>query len=177
MIIGGVAGAVVIALVVLLVTGAFSSDSNKKSGSTTAAKGTTGGSTRILYEGVLKKQGNEKGDGVALVIQSGGTAPQLVVQAEALTPTGQKNAYEVWLYNSPTDVAPLGAQFTDKNGGLQGRGPLPSNFRNFKSVVVSREQVGTNPSKPSNIVLRGDLVAVPANAQQGTTGATGATGP
>jgi len=99
------------------------------------------------------------------------------VQAEALTPPGQKNAYEVWLYNSPTDAAPLGAQFTDKNGGLQGRGPLPGNFKNFKSVVVSREKVGTNPAKPSNIVLKGDLVAVPASAQQGATGATGATGP
>src|SRR5262249_55511035 len=146
----------------------------KKSNTNTAAKGTTGGATRILYEGVLKKVGGEKGDGVALVIQSGNSAPQLVVQAEALTPTGQKNAYEVWLYNSASDVAPLGAQVTDKNGGLQGRGPLPNNFRDFKSVVVSREKVGTNPSKPSNTVLRGDLVAVPANAQQG--GATGATG-
>jgi len=177
LIIGGVAGAVVIAIAVLLITGAFSNDSDKKSNASTAAKGTTGGATRILYEGVLKKVGGEKGDGVALVIQQAGESPQLVVQAEALTPTGQKNAYEVWLYNSATDAAPLGAQFTDKNGGLQGRGPLPDNFKDFKSVVVSREKVGTNPKKPSNIVLRGDLVAVPANAQTGATGATGATGP
>jgi Anti-sigma-K factor rskA/Sigma-70, region 4 len=178
MIIGGVAGAAIIAIVVLLITGAFSGSDNKKS-NTTATTGATGaaGATRILYEGVLKKVGNEKGDGVALVIQSGKNSPQLVVQAEALTPTGQKNAYEVWLYNSPTDAAALGAQFTDKNGGLQGRGPLPANFKDFKSVVVSRERVGTNPTKPSNIVLRGDLVAVPANAQSGATGATGATGP
>jgi Anti-sigma-K factor rskA/Sigma-70, region 4 len=179
MIIGGIAGAAVIAVVVLLITGVFSgSDNNKKESTGSASTGTTGGATRILYEGVLKKVGSEKGDGVALIIQAGNNKPQLVVQAEALTPSGQKNAYEVWLYNSPTEVAPLGAQFTDKNGGLQGRGPLPDNFKDFKSVVVSREKVGTQPAKPSNIVLRGDLAAVPANQQQqGATGATGATGP
>jgi hypothetical protein len=177
MIIGGIVGAAAIVVAVLLIAGVFSGSDNDKKSSTTASTGTTGGTTRILYEGVLKKVGSEKGDGVALVIQAGSNKPQLVVQAEALTPSGQKNAYEVWLYNSPTDVAPLGAQFTDKNGGLQGRGPLPDNFRNFKSVVVSREKVGTQPAKPSNIVLKGSLVAVPANAQQGATGATGATGP
>jgi hypothetical protein len=175
-VIGGIAGAVVIAIVLLLVTGAFSGNSNNKKNSS-AGTGTTGGSsaTRILYEGVLKAVGGEKGNGVALLILSQGK-PQLVVQAQALTPTGQKNAYEVWLYNSSSDALALGAQFTDKNGGLQGRGPVPANYKNFKYVVISREKVGTNPTKPSNLVLRGSLVAVPASAQRGTTGATGATG-
>jgi hypothetical protein len=174
-IIGGLGAAVVIAVVVLLITGAFSGGG--KHNNTSANTGTTTGSkaTKILYEGVLKKVGSEKGDGVAVVIQSSGK-PQLVVQAEALKPTGQKNAYEVWLYNSPTNAVALGAQFTDTNGGLQGRGPLHDGYQNYGSVVVSREKVGTNPSKPSNLVLRGSLLKVPASAQNGSTGATGATG-
>ena len=36
--------------------------------------------------------------------------------------SAQDNAYEVWLYNSNSDTVSLGAQFTDAQGNLQGRG-------------------------------------------------------
>jgi hypothetical protein len=171
-VIGGLAGVAIVAVVVLLITGVIGGGGGKHK-ATAAKKGTTGASTptRIIAEGVLKKVGTEKGNGVAVVILVG-TQPQLVVQTTGLTPSGKKNAYEVWLYNSTSNAVPLGAQFTDSNGALQGRGAIPSNYANYGDVVLSREKVGTNPKAPSNLVLRARLEAVPA----GTTGATGASG-
>ncbi len=75
-------------------------------------------------------------------------------------------AYEVWLYNSPSDAKPLGAQFTDAQGNLQGRGALPKNWRHFKSVILSRERVGSNPKTPANVVVRATLNNVPAATNQ-----------
>jgi Sigma-70, region 4 len=79
-------------------------------------------------------------------------------------------AYEVWLYNSSSDASPLGAQFTDAQGNLQGRGALPKNWRHFKSVLLSRERVGSNPKTPANVVLKATLTDVPASSQQTKNG-------
>ncbi len=174
-IIGGVLAAAVLAVVLLAVFGVFSGGGGGKNigGASTVANGTTGGTpTKFLREGVLKAVGSEKGTGIAVVLQQGNQV-QLVVQATNLQPTTRTTAYEVWLYNSGSDASPLGAQFTDQQGNLQGRGSVPSNWQNFKYVVLSREKVGTNPKSPSGIVLRATLTAVPA---QGATGATGTTG-
>jgi pyruvate/2-oxoglutarate dehydrogenase complex dihydrolipoamide acyltransferase (E2) component len=84
--------------------------------------------------------------------------------------TSTATAYEVWLYNSPSDAKPLGAQFTDAQGNLQGRGALPSNWQQFKSVILSRERVGSNPKRPAHIVLRATLNNVPASSQQTKNG-------
>lgn len=177
-IIGGVVGAAIVAVVVLLITGVIGGGGGKDKTSTTAQKGTTGASTptRIVSEGVLRKVGTEKGNGVAVVIRVG-TQPQLVVQTTGLTPSGQQNAYEVWLYNSPSNAVALGAQFTDANGALQGRGAIPANYASYRYVVLSREKVGTNPKAPDNLVLRALMQAVPASGATGSTGASGATGP
>jgi hypothetical protein len=91
------------------------------------------------------------------------------------TTTGAQStatAYEVWLYNSPSDAKPLGAQFTDAQGNLQGRGALPSNWKHFKSVILSRERVGSNPKTPAHIVLRSTLNDVPASSRQTKNGVT-----
>ncbi len=172
-------GAAIIAVVVLLITGVIGGGGGgKDKTSTTAQKGTTGASTptKIVSEGVLRKVGTEKGNGVAVVIMVG-TQPQLVVQTTGLTPSGKQNAYEVWLYNSPSNAVALGAQFTDANGALQGRGAIPANFASYRYVVLSREKVGTNPKAPSDLVLRALMQAVPASGATGSTGASGATGP
>jgi hypothetical protein len=173
-IIGGVLAAAVVAVALLAIFGVFSSGGSKKTtGSTTTPNGTTGGTpTKFLREGVLKPASGEKGTGIAVMLQQGSQV-QLVVQATKLQPTDRQTAYEVWLYNSSSDASPLGAQFTDQQGNLQGRGNVPSNWQNFKDVVLSREKVGTNPKSPSGIVLRARLAAVPT---QGATGATGTTG-
>jgi Sigma-70, region 4 len=166
-IIGGVLAVVVVTLIVLLVAGVFSGGSDNKSGASGTGTGTTptgGARTRLLAEGVLKPVGGAKGTGIAVVI-SQGDQRQLVIQATKLEPTDQRTAYNVWLYNSATDATSLGAQFTDQQGNLQGRGPVPNNWEQFKSVVLSREKVGTNPKSPSSILLRARLTAIPAGSQ------------
>jgi len=92
---------------------------------------------------------------------------QLIVQAQ-LTPSKNREAYEVWLYNSPTDAKSLGAQVTDQNGTFQGAGPLPANFARYKFIDVSVEKVDQNRKHSAKSVLRGQLdqlQAPPQNAQ------------
>ena len=84
-------------------------------------------------------------------------------------PPVKATAYEVWLYNSGSDATPLGAQFTDAQGNLQGRGAVPGNWQRFGSVVLSRERVGTNPRTPTNLVLRAGLSAVRTKNSSGRT--------
>jgi hypothetical protein len=172
-IIGGVLAAIVVAAVILLVTGAFSGNDNKGSSTTAGNTGTTGGAaTKLLSEGVLKPVNGAKGSGIAVVIQQGNQT-QLVIQATKLQPTTQQTAYEVWLYNSNSDAVALGAQFTDQQGTLQGRGPVPNSWQKFKYVILTRERVGTNPKTPSAILLRARLTTIPAGAQvPGGTGTT-----
>ena len=67
-------------------------------------------------------------------------------EASSSTATSaQDNAYEVWLYNSNSDTVSLGAQFTDAQGNLQGRGDVPGNWKHFKTVVLSSETRGHQP--------------------------------
>jgi sigma-70-like protein len=168
-IIGGVIALVVVVLAILAIAGVFSGGGGSKSTAGNTTPTTTGAPTKFLKEGVLRPVGNNQGTGIAVVLQQGNQV-QLVVQATKLTPTDRQTAYEVWLYNSPSDAAQLGAQFTDTQGNLQGRGAVPSNWQSFKYVVLSREKVGTNPKTPSALVLRAQLRDVP----QSTTG-TGTT--
>jgi sigma-70-like protein len=178
-IIGGLVALAAITVAILAIAGVFSGGGSKKSSSASGGGATTTGGvpTKLVSEGVLKPVGSAKGAGIAFIIEQG-NQHQLVVQATRLQPTDQRSAYEVWLYNSPSDSAALGAQFTDQQGNLQGRGAVPSNWQNFKYVVLSREKVGTNPKQPSGLVLRGRLTAIPAGASlPGATGASGATGP
>jgi hypothetical protein len=89
----------------------------------------------------------------------------------ASTSAGSKaTAYEVWLYNSPNSAVPLGAQFTDAQGNLQGRGALPKNWKSYKAVILSRERVGSNPKTPANIVVQATLNNVPADTAKTKNG-------
>jgi hypothetical protein len=179
-IIGGAIALAVVIVAILAIAGVFSSGGGGGDGSTTAANtptstgtSTTGAPTRLVSQGVLKPENGGKGTGVAVVLKQG-NQNQLVVQAARLTPTDNKTAYEVWLYNSASDASPLGAQFTDKSGNLQGRGAVPADYAKFKYVVLSREQVGTNPKTPATVLLRAQLKPIPASQQQTGTG-TGTT--
>jgi hypothetical protein len=176
-IIGGVLAAAVIVVVILLITNVIGGGGGKKNAASTTGTSTTGGApTKFLRDGVLKPVNGAKGTGIAVVLQQGSQV-QLVVQATKLQPTTRQTAYEVWLYNSTSDAAPLGAQFTDQQGNLQGRGAVPANWQNFKYVVLTREKVGTNPKTPSALVLRALLGAVPTSQQQNGAGTgTGTTG-
>jgi hypothetical protein len=171
-IIGGVLAGVVVVVLILLIAGVFSSGGGKKNSASTTAT-TTGAPTKFLKDGVLRPVNGATGAGIAVVLQQGNQV-QLVVQATKLQPTTRTTAYEVWLYNSGSDAAQLGAQFTDSAGNLQGRGNVPANWQSFKYVVLSREKVGSNPKTPSGLVLRARLNAIPAS-QQGRAPGTGTT--
>jgi sigma-70-like protein/anti-sigma-K factor RskA len=96
--------------------------------------------------------------GIAVIAQQGGRR-QVVVQAANLpaTTSGRREAYEVWLYNSPGDAKSLGAQVTDRSGRYQGAGPLPADYARYRFVDVSREPIDQNRGHSGQSVLRGRL--------------------
>jgi hypothetical protein len=105
--------------------------------------------------------------GVAVVAERAGKR-QLVVQAANLPPNRQREAYEVWLYNSPRDARSVGAQVTDPRGTYQGAGPLPANFDNYRFIDVSREPIDRNAAHSGESVLRGRVPQLRRrNAQRG----------
>ncbi len=127
---------------------------------------------KIIGQLVLRPVGktDSKNAGVAVVAERGGQR-QLIVQAQ-LTPSKNREAYEVWLYNSQNDAKSLGAQVTDQSGTFQGAGPLPANFARYKFIDVSVEKVDQNRKHSGRSVLRGQLdqlQAPPANTQNGQT--------
>jgi hypothetical protein len=171
-IIGGAVLAAAVVVGILAILGVFSSGGSNKTASNTPTTTTGGAPTKFLKEGVLRAVGGNAGTGIAVILQQGNQV-QLVVQATKLKPTDRQHAYEVWLYNSTSDAAQLGAQFTDQQGNLQGRGAVPANWQSFKYVVLSREKVGTNPKTPSGLVLRAQLRGVKQSAGGTGTGTTG----
>jgi Anti-sigma-K factor rskA/Sigma-70, region 4 len=107
--------------------------------------------------------------GIAIVADRNGKR-QLIVQAAGLQPSGQNQAYEVWLYNSRTDAKSIGAQVTDQNGNYQGAGPLPADYSKYRFIDVSREPVNKDPSHSGDSVLRGRVTKLrnpPANRKPG----------
>ena len=92
--------------------------------------------------------------GIAIVADRNGER-QVIVQAAGLDPSRQREAYEVWLYNSPEDAKSLGAQVTDSQGSYQGAGPLPEDFENYEFIDVSREPINDDGKHSGQSVLRG----------------------
>jgi hypothetical protein len=111
--------------------------------------------------------------GIAVVAEQNGKR-QLIVQAASLTPSGRREAYEVWLYNSPRDARSVGAQVTDARGTYQGAGPLPANFERYRFIDVSREPIDRNAAHSGDSVLRGRVPKLrEGNAQPGQAAVLG----
>ncbi len=182
--IGGGVAAVLLVVLVLALAGVFSGSDNGGGSSggtnTTASTTPTGTSTtagqpvQVLGQIALTPINKANAQGVAYVVQQG-QQRFLVVQAKVppLPNTQKVAAYEVWLYNSNSDARSLGAQYTNAQGVLQGRAPLPTDFAKFKAVDVSRELFSDkNTAHGTNSVLRGtfaSLKPVPQQQQGGTT--------
>jgi Anti-sigma-K factor rskA/Sigma-70, region 4 len=94
--------------------------------------------------------------GQAIIARQTGRV-QIIVTATGLTPTTQRSAYQVWLYNSPQDRKSIGAQVTDAQGNLQAGGPLPSNYRQYRFIDVTEVAVNGNKFRTGKSVLRGAL--------------------
>jgi Sigma-70, region 4 len=191
-ILGAVAGLALLAgivVAVLAIAGVFSSDeksSSSSSASTTASSTTTpSGSSTTAGQSPVQVVGgialnpigkNNKSQGVAYIVQQGGQR-YVVIQAKVPPlPNSQKAAaYEVWLYNSNTDARSLGAQYTNAQGVLQGRAPLPADVGKFKSIDISRELFDKNAGHSNTSVLRGDFSSIkPVQQPSGTSTTPGA---
>jgi hypothetical protein len=174
-------------LAVLAIAGAFSSDdkggTQAASTSTSTSTTPTGTSTtagqpiQVLGQIPLNPIGGAKAQGLAYIVQQG-KQRFLVVQAQVppLPNTQKVAAYEVWLYNTNKDARSLGAQYTNAQGVLQGRAPLPADFAKFKAVDVSRELFSDKNTAHGNAsILRGtfaSLKPVPQQQQGGSTTTT-----
>lgn len=132
---------------------------------------------RIVGQLVLRPQGNQGRNtaGIAVVAQRGGQR-QLIVQAQ-LPANKDREAYEVWLYNSQGDARSLGAQVTDRQGAFQGAGPLPENFERFRFIDVSREKVDQERGHSGDSVLRGRIDQIQAPPQNAGAGQGDQTAP
>ena len=100
------------------------------------------------------QQGTGAPAGIAIVVEQNG-GRQLLVQAARLEPSGQREAYEVWLYNSQGDAKTLGGQVTDQQGNYQAIGTLPSDFEQYRFIDISREPLDQQRGHSGDSVLRG----------------------
>jgi hypothetical protein len=126
--------------------------------------------SRVIGQLVLKPVEGAQGAGVAAIAERG-KERSLVVQARVV-PNKNREAYEVWLYNSDRDAKSLGAQVTDRQGTYQGAAKLPRDFARYKFIDITRERVDENARHSGQSILRGriaDFAAPPPAQQQGTT--------
>jgi hypothetical protein len=161
------AGAAVVVLFAVLVfpIGLLTGDDDDGDG----GGGRAQAQARVVGQIVLRPQDGEDGAGIAVIAERG-ERPQLIVQAR-LRPNRNREAYEVWLYNSGDDARSLGAQVTDRQGTYQGAGALPADYRRFRFIDISRERIDENRRHSGDSVLRGRLDEVqrpPAGGGQGT---------
>lgn len=164
--IGALAALAVAIIAVVLITGG--DDEGDRPAATTAAAGERG-QPRVERQILMEAQRGERGEGIAVVAVQDGRR-NLVVQASGLRPTNQRarQAYEVWLFNTPRDAVSLGAQVTDAQGNLQGAAPLPRNADRYRFVDLSRERIDEQAAHSGKSVLRGLLEGTPV--QQGADG-------
>jgi Anti-sigma-K factor rskA/Sigma-70, region 4 len=104
--------------------------------------------------------------GIAIVVEQNGRR-QLLVQAARLEPSGQREAYEVWLYNSQGDARTLGGQVTDQQGNYQAIGHLPTDFGQYRFIDISREPLDKQRGHSGDSVLRGRMPELRAAQPQG----------
>jgi hypothetical protein len=104
--------------------------------------------------------------GIAIVVEQNGRR-QLLVQAARLEASGQREAYEVWLYNSQGDAKTLGGQVTDQQGNYQAIGNLPDDFEQYRFIDISREPLDQDRSHSGDSVLRGRMPKLRAAQPQG----------
>ena len=174
-----IAGAVALAalvLGVLILTGVlFGGDDDDGGGDSQADRGsettTNANQQQTQLIGQLQLDPIDKGEkdtiGVAAIAKTGNKT-QLAVQAKLPPRTGEKEAYEVWLYNSKGDAVSIGAQRTDEQGNYQGAGDIPVDYKKYKFIDISAEKVDRNPEHSGQSVVRGEIanLVLPQEQQQ-----------
>jgi hypothetical protein len=110
---------------------------------------------------------NKNTQGQAVIATQAGKN-QILVSAVGLKPSTQKEAYQVWLYNSQSDAKSLGFAAANSQGQLQGGATLPANYRRYKFIDISREPVDKNAAHSGDSVLRGVLTLLKKPVAQGS---------
>jgi Sigma-70, region 4 len=160
---------VIVVVAVILITDGGSSHKNSsaQTGSTpsattsTPSTSTTSGAAAHSGKPTLDKQialtspsePNSKTVGLVEVL-SEGSKRAFYIAAEHLPPsTGF--FYAVWLYNSPTNTAPLGRiPPVGSNGQAQGGALLPANAGDYHEILLTRE-TNSRATQPGQVVLSG----------------------
>jgi hypothetical protein len=178
-VIGGLAGAVILALLVFGAVKVFGGGDNKPKKAAAAAKAKStpkaGAQGQVVAQAILAPVGGAKAQGAAFVYHSGQQSVALV--RAKLPPSTAGNKYVLWLYNSDKQLVPLAADGTDKQGNFQGAAGLPSTWQNYRFIDVTYQP---DPTKNKTVshgrsVMRGPFTA-PTAAAQGATGTGTGTG-
>lgn len=160
---GAVGAAIIAAILIFVVFGVGGTTAHKKPAATkpaaTTATTASTTSTKPLAQINLTSPSHSKAVGIAEVIKAG-NATGVVVVAQGLKANTSKNAYAIWLYNSPSSAYRLGyvKPGVTSSGRLQTAGRLPANASSYKQIVVALQQGPSN--KPGTTVLRGTLSGV-----------------
>jgi hypothetical protein len=157
------AGALLLVLLIVLVWPVgLLTGGDDDGGSSSASSTQTSQST-----GAQNQATSDQPAGIAIVVQRNGKK-QLLVQAANLAPSGQSEGYYVWLYNSPSDAKSLGGQVTDRQGNYQALGSFPADYKNYKFIDISRQQIGQDPNvkHSGNSVLRGPMPTLRASTSK-----------
>jgi Anti-sigma-K factor rskA/Sigma-70, region 4 len=115
--------------------------------------------TQIVGQVVLRPTAGGSNDAGIAIVTRRDDRLQLNIQAR-VTPTRRRQAYEVWLYDSPDAARSLGAQVTDDQGTFAGQAPLPDDYRDYRFIDVSRETVDQNAAHSGTSVLRARTSAI-----------------
>jgi hypothetical protein len=77
-------------------------------------------------------------------------------------PPNKHNSYEVWLYSSPSHFEKLGfvSPAVGRNGRLSVVNALPKNAGSYRTLIVTTEAAGKQPTHPGPILLRGTLTGL-----------------
>ncbi|HEY8865601.1 MAG TPA: hypothetical protein VIM22_01620, partial [Solirubrobacteraceae bacterium] len=177
-IMGGLAALAVLALLVFGAVQIFGgSDKKKTTGAARAASTATPaaaqGQGTVVAQAILVPTKGIKGQGVALVYQTGKTS--FAVVRATVPPSTGADKYVLWLYNSEKQLVPLAADVTDKQGNFQGAAALPSGWQNYRFFDLTLQSTAGKTVKHGRSVMRGPLTAPTAAQQQGSAG-TGTTG-
>jgi hypothetical protein len=100
-------------------------------------------------------KGKKRTLGVAQVIREG-HALGIVIAATGLPANSRRDAYAVWLYNSPQSSFRVGFVNTrvTRTGRLETDGPLPPHAGSYKEVLLTIE-TERNPTQPGAVILSG----------------------
>jgi hypothetical protein len=149
--------AAIAAVVVVLVSSSGSSPSPAK---TSTAKST--GVRQLGRFTLTAPTKTSKAVGLAEVVQQGSTKGIVIAAANVpANSTNPRNAYALWLYNSPTDLKLVGwvQSAVPKTGRLTTEGVLPTDAAKYHYLLLSLESKAS-PKTPTTIVLGGKISGV-----------------